>query len=136
VTGTKFAYKKFPDLWLKYSDILNSKNSVQIKSMTIEEIAYIGCYCKKIYSIHCGLTWGVVSVLNRLAIYGKWKQERFQHNTLVSGKDEHWNLLPTAAVWKSLAQFRERIIQINANQKIRLKDDNLKNIIFQDVIKN
>lgn len=128
VAGTKFDEQKNPEEWLEYKEEIERVSDPLI-STTKEEIPYLASLCKKIYCVDGGMCWVTVSGLNLLATEQKWEEGRFPEITVIIGRDDYWNLAPTAAVWKPLARFPKRVRQINDDQTFMLKDLKTKYIL-------
>ncbi|KAA3655784.1 MAG: hypothetical protein DWQ10_16875 [Calditrichaeota bacterium] len=128
VAGTQFDQEKNPVEWLEYNKEIKRVFS-RLIPVTKEEIPYLASLCKKIYCVDGGMCWVTISGLNWLAVEQKWKEGRYPEITVIIGRDNYWNLAPTAAVWKPLAKFPNRVRQINGEQTFRLRDLKIKDIL-------
>lgn len=96
--------------------------SPEFITASMTEIAAIGSSCRNIFCVDGGICWATVSGLNWLALNDQLSEDEYPNITVILGRDEWWNLAPTAPVWKPLAVYPQKVRQVNATQTVRLVD--------------
>jgi hypothetical protein len=107
------------------------ENALQTHSLTTkakctqtigEEIALLAAQALRVFCVDGGICWLTVAGLNWLVQTERLSEASYPRVTVVLGRDDAWNLAPTAAVWTPLAVNPTRIEQVNASQTLRLRD--------------
>ena len=133
IAGTIHDKEKYHAQWLEYGKEMKNKNNVRFQTHSLQEIPLLAAKCKNIFCVDSGLTWIAVAGLNWLASTEHWDINSYPMITLIHGRDKNWNILPSAAVWRPVSKFSDRLYQVNKHQKARLIDLTYSDIIHADL---